>query len=279
MIGQAERVIELQRLKKSSKSAYSNKIITFTSGKGGTGKTFTSVNIASSLAFAGAKVLLIDFDTNLSNINIFLDFHPKTTLYDFLQKKRLFEEVIINYQLGLDIIFGDSGKAEYPELNDKLTDDLMKGINRVEDKYDFILIDTASGAGNGIISLLNKSDINLIITTPEPTAVMDAYVLIKLLKINGDSREKLVVFNKCLTEEAGRIGYDNLLNACRHFLGENVKLLGTIQYNQQVSQSIMDQQLFTTTYKKSITTAELESLSAKILKFKQLANINQALIG
>lgn len=279
MIGQAERVVELQRLGNKEKPVGPNKIITFSSGKGGTGKSFSIINIASALARNGAKVLLIDFDTNLSNINIMLDYHPKTTSYDFLQKKRLFEETIIRYEPNLDIIFGDSGKVEYPEFNEKLAEELMKGISRVEGIYDFILIDTGSGASVGLIALLSKCDINVIVTTPEPTAVMDAYVLVKLLKVNECNNQKYVVFNKCFSFDAGLVGYNNLVTACSHFLGEAVKHLGTILYNQEVSQSIIDQKLYIDVHPKSATTSQIKILAENISKIKQVANINHAIAG
>jgi flagellar biosynthesis protein FlhG len=279
MIGQAQRVSELERLKGKRSFTTSGKIITFTSGKGGTGKTFAALNTAYSLAQMGARTLLIDFDTNLSNINIFLNYHPKTTVSDFLQKKQLFEEIIIKRDVNFDIVFGDSGKAEYPEMNEKLVDELMRGIEKVEQNYDFIIIDTASGANVGIISLLCRSEINIIITTPEPTAVMDAYVIIKLLKVNGYNKEKYVVFNKCLSEEAGALAYNNLTNASTHFLGESIDLLGTISYDQEVMHSIITQELICKTNPYSETVRQLQNLSEKILKFKQLVNINQALAG
>lgn len=279
MIGQAERVLELQRLKNSQKPLSSKKVITFTSGKGGTGKTFTILNMAVSLASLGAKILLIDLDTNLSNINILLDYHPKTTSFEFFRKKKLFEETIINYLPNLDIIFGDSGKAEYPEFNEKFIEELFRGISRVEAMYDFIFIDTSSGAGAGLISLLGKSDINIIITTPEPTAVMDAYVLVKLLKVNGFNGEKLVIFNKCINRESGETGYKNLQNACLHFLGEEIELLGVISYNSEVMQSILEQKLMMTGNPKSITSLQITQLSEKFLKFAQVANIGQASAG
>lgn len=279
MIGQAERVLELQRLKNSEKKAGSKKIITFTSGKGGTGKTFAIVNMAASLAAIGAKILLVDLDTNLSNINILLDYHPRVTSFEYFRKTMLLEETIINYSSNLDIIFGDSGKAEYPEFNEKFVESLFRGISRVEENYDFIFIDTASGAGPGLISLLGKSDVNVIITTPEPTSVMDAYVLVKLLKVNGYKGEKLVVFNKCLDRQAGETGYNNLQNACSHFLGEGINLLGLIHYNPEVMQSILDQKLLITENPLSVTSGQIHHLSEKFLKFAQVANIGHAAVA
>jgi len=279
MIGQAERVAELRRLQQKALVTGLNKVITFTSGKGGTGKTFTAVNTAFLLSKLGARVLLIDFDTNLSNINILLNYHPQTTIFQYLQKQRLFNEVIVNYAENFDIIFGDSGRVEYPEPDEKLTGDLMRGIEKVEDDYDFIILDTASGAGNGIVSLLCKCDINIIVATPEPTAVMDAYVLVKLLKANGYRKEKYVLFNKCINQSSAETGFDNLINACRHFLGEELSMLGSIQFTQEATQSIIDQKLIAESMPEAQITAQLNEIAARILKFKQLANINQAIAG
>jgi flagellar biosynthesis protein FlhG len=279
MIGQAERVLELQRLKNKTTHKRNAKIAAFSSGKGGTGKTFAIVNMAVSIARAGAKTLLIDLDTNLSNINILLDYHPEVTSFEFLQKRKLFEEIIVNYSENLDIIFGDSGKAEYPEFDEKFASDFIAGLDKVADRYDYILIDTASGAGAGLIALLAKVDFNIIVTTPEPTAVMDAYVLAKLLKVNGGAGKKLVIFNKCLNNEAGNTGYNNLQNACSHFLGENIELLGSISYDQEVMKSIMEQKLLIIEAPGCAPAAQIEMIGRKFLKYAQVANIGHVSAG
>ncbi len=274
MFGQAERVIELKRLKSESDINSDVKTFAFTSGKGGTGKTFLSLNIGYALSLH-FKVLIIDLDPNLSNANIMINEIPKKTIYNFYSGQNLLEELITEYTPNLHFIFGDSGKLEYGKKRYGSTDQLFNQIKKLQHKYDFILFDTGSGAGDEIISILKKSDVNIIVTSPEPTAVMDAYVMIKLLNGNNYSGKKAILINKCSDEEEGQTTFKNLELAVSHFLNEKLFLLGMINSDKSVTQSIIAQNLLLKNSPSSNAAKQIFKISDQINEFAHVANILQ----
>jgi flagellar biosynthesis protein FlhG len=277
MIGQTERILELNKLKtqQQSKIAKKGKIVAFSSGKGGTGKTFLSLNVAYAISRINRKVLLIDLDSNLSNINILLNITAQKTLLNFFQHKSSLKELVTVYETNLHIIFGDSGKINYPQLKENDIEYLMKEIRELSEQYDYTFLDISAGATNDIIQILANSDKNLIITNPDPTAVMDAYVIIKLLHNCGSITEKYIVVNKSFSNQEGLTCYNNISKAASHFLKEKVSLLGLIDYDQSVSKSIMAQELISKNNPRSKISLQIIKLAQNLVKILQVANNNQ----
>lgn len=280
MIGQTERILELNKLKnqQQSKTARKGKIIAFSSGKGGTGKTFLSINVAYALSRMNKKVLLIDLDSNLSNVNIMLNVTAQKTLINFLLHKNSLKELVSVYETNLHLIYGDSGKVSFPQLKESDIEYLMKGIRELSELYDYTILDISAGAGNDIIQILANSDKNVIITNPDPTAVMDAYVIIKLLHNSGSVSEKLIVVNKSYNNQEGMTCYNNISKAASHFLKEKVALLGLIDYDQSVGKSVMSQELLTKYNPKSRISLQIIKLSQNLVKIMQVANNNHSKI-
>jgi flagellar biosynthesis protein FlhG len=244
MIGQAERLINLKNLEKVRPDLHDYKIISFTSGKGGTGKTFISLSVAYSLSKQNKRVLFIDLDFNFANANILLNIIPKLTINNFFRGNRLLNEVITEYDTGFHLIFGESGGLNYEDsaLKEDQVSALFNQLNRLKQNYDFIIIDTPSGGQKGLISLLALSDICVIVASPEPTAVMDAYVMIKLLHKENCGPEKLIAINKCTDEEEALNAFNNIKSASEHFLKEKVEFLGHLEFDEKVYRSITKQE-------------------------------------
>ncbi len=272
MFGQAERVLELKRLKSESENSSGVKTFAFTSGKGGTGKTFLSVNMGYALSLQ-FKVLIIDLDPNLSNVNILVNEIPTKTIYNFYSGQNLLEELITEYTPNLHFIFGDSGKLGYAKKKYGSIDQLFNQLKNFQHKYDFIFFDTGSGAGDEIISILQNSDVNIIVTSPEPTAVMDAYVMIKLLNGNNYSGKKAVLVNKCSDEDEGQTAFKNLELAVSHFLKEKLFLIGMINTDSAVTQSIIAQDLLIKNFPFSVAAKQIFKISDQINEIAHVANI------
>ncbi len=276
MIGQTERLLELKKLhEREQKKIKRGKIVAFSSGKGGTGKTFISVNTAYALSRLNKKVLIVDMDANLSNINIMLNMTAEKTLLNFYLKKNSLKDLVTVYEPNLHIIFGDSGKLNYPQLKESDIDYLLSALNEISEYYDFILLDISAGATDDIIHLLNGVDKNILITNPDPTAVMDAYVIIKLLHNKGNFDRKLVVVNKSQSNQDGMICFNNINKAATHFLKEELFLLGIVEADNSVIQSVMAQQLHLKLNPHGKTALQLIKLAQNFLKIMQLANNNQ----
>jgi flagellar biosynthesis protein FlhG len=272
---QAARLIQLRELEERGRISSSSKIISICSGKGGTGKTFFAANFSKSLASVGKRVLLVDLDLNFSNLNILLNQASNNSLSEFIEQKKSLTEVIFNYDKNLDLIFGDSGREDYPRVSKEVLNYFFISLNKVMDDYDFIILDSSGGADELTLHQLVKSDYVIIVTSPEPTAVMDAYVVTKLLIAENSSSEKLVVVNKCFDKEDADSAFTNLELAAKHFLGESPEMLGFISFDVSAHKSIVNQQLLVKESPDSKSALDITRITSQFLTITQVANINQ----
>ena len=276
MIGQAERLYELNNLRRASVNKTQGcPIVAFTSGKGGTGKSFTSLNLAYALARVNKKVLVVDLDANLSNINIMLNVKSEITLYHFFRDQALLNELIYNYEPNLHFIFGDSGKTDHPLLDEGNIDYLFDQLHEISNNYDYIFLDTAAGAGPDVISILARCTSTVIVTTPEPTSIMDAYVILKLLAKQNDKIGKHIIVNKSSSLIEGKTSFENLNKASEHFLKQKLFLLGIIEFGEEVGKSILNQSLLIKNNTQSRIVKEIKVLAGNFVKIKHVANNNQ----
>lgn len=276
MIGQAERLYELNNLRRASGSKIpACPIVAFTSGKGGTGKSFTSLNLGYALARVNKKVLVVDLDANLSNINIMLNVKSEITLYHFFRDQALLNETIYKYEPNLHFIFGDSGKTDHPVLDEANIEHLFEQLQGISKNYDYIFLDTAAGAGHDIISILSRCSFTVIVTTPEPTSIMDAYVILKLLSKQNDKIEKHIIINKSSSLIEGKSSFENLNKASVHFLKQKLYLLGIIEFGEEVGKSILNQSLLIKNNSQSRIVKEIKVLAGNFVKIKHVANNNQ----
>ncbi|MFH0734157.1 MAG: AAA family ATPase [bacterium] len=271
ILGQAERLHELANLSKSSRTQkFSCPIIAFTSGKGGTGKTFVTINSAFLLTKLRRKILIVDLDANLSNVNIMLNIKPTASIYEFFNNSNTIDEIIYQYEPNLHFIFGESGKMDHPELTQQNIMHLFDSLRKISHNYDLIFLDTSSGAGEGVIAILSNSDYIFLVTNPEPTSIMDAYVIIKLLTKNTVHNKKFVIINRCNGFLEGKTAFDNLHKASSHFLKEQIELLGIVEYSSEVSKSILSQEPFSLKYPSSKVNQQLKNICKGIITLSKL---------
>lgn len=275
MLGQAERIIELSKLSTKAASHERNNIISFTSGKGGTGKTVISVNTAYALAKQNNKVLLIDLDSNLSNINILLNVFAENTLNNFLSGQKLFSDLIYSHNENLDVIFGDSGNAEYPKPKKEIIDFIFNQLSKIQNEYDYIIIDASAGIDDDVLTILKNSDINIIVTTTEPTAVMDAYVVMKILKQNNILESSQILINKCFEESDALTARENLKQAAFHFLKKEISILGLINFEIEINKSIINQNIFVDNHPKLKSAIQISSIAGRFKKLIHVVNNSQ----
>jgi flagellar biosynthesis protein FlhG len=276
MNSQASRLIQLNKLAGTGKRDSVSKIISVCSGKGGTGKTFFAANFAYQLSRLNKKVLLIDLDLNFSNLNILLNQTATKTISNFFEQTETMEEIVSNYSTNLDLIFGDSGRSDYPRVSREILDYFFVMLGKIQDKYDYIILDSSAGADDLILRQLLKSDYNIIITSPEPTAVMDAYVILKLLIENESEAERFVIVNKSSDADEGENAFINLSTAVNHFLKERVELLGIISYDSAAHKSIINQELLLNFDPQSIAADEINQFVKRFITITQLANNNHS---
>jgi flagellar biosynthesis protein FlhG len=277
MVGQTKRLLELKKkIEDSNQNLIQNSgtpVISFTSGKGGTGKTFISLNIAYQLSKLNKKILVVDFDLNFSNIQIMLNAIPSKTLYDFFTSQSMLDELIYNYGKNLDCIFGYSG-FEQKRIVDNGIRYFWNQLISIAKKYDYILIDTSSGANENVLEILSLSDYNIVVANPEPTATLDAYAIIKLINISKTENIVKVIINKYFKEEDALFAFNNLTKALKHFLEKEVSLLGYIPFDKEITRSIMDQELYLEKHTSGHVVNRILSITEELINIKQVANNN-----
>lgn len=273
MTGQLDRIIELEKLFSSIKTRSTSKKIAIASGKGGTGKTFFASNLAYQLS-RSKKILLIDLDFNLANVHLLFNSHPQKTLTDYFDSRILFEESITKYNSNLHLIFGEAGfsgkSLPYAEKIDKM----MEELDKLSGRYDLILFDLGAGISKENISILSASDIKIIIATPEPTALMDAYVVIKQLLNNSASDNILIAINRVIESNEAEQAFDNLRTAVDHFLKSRIDFLVSIPESIEIRKSIIEQNLYAEHHKTDNVIGAFASAEHKINKINQVFNIN-----
>ncbi|NWF88865.1 MAG: AAA family ATPase [Ignavibacteriaceae bacterium] len=274
MIGQIDRILELERKQKKEEHTPSKNIVAILSGKGGTGKTFLASNLAFLFAKNHGKVLLIDLDYNLSNLNYVFNQSINKTINSFLENIDDFESTITNVTQNLDVIFGESGKVRKTNLSESDIDRIYSHLNKIENKYDLILLDLGAGASSEILYAVSKSCSAIIVTTPEPPAIIDSYVVSKLLYLNYGYNNIYAVINNCNNNEEGTTAFENLRSAVTHFLGIDIKCLSIILNSSDVRQSLMQQKLFAQSFNEHTILTSLDKALSGIIKNLQLFNIN-----
>jgi len=271
--GQLDRIIELEKLFNTSKQILSSKKVAIASGKGGTGKTFFASNLAYQLSKT-KKILLIDLDFNLANIHLLFNSHPQKTLTDYFESRNLFEEVVTKHNSNLHLIFGEAGYSDKDLPSYKQINTMLDEVDKLSEKYDLILFDLGAGISKENIFVLSRSDIKVIVATPEPTALMDAYVVIKQL-IAGSAEENIfVTINRVIESDEAEQAFDNLKTAVNHFLKTRIDFLVSIPESLQIRKSIIEQNLYTKQQKTDIVVEAFSSAIHKINKINQVFNIN-----
>jgi flagellar biosynthesis protein FlhG len=238
---QAARLRSIVREKKvvdKEINEFSARIISITSGKGGVGKTSISVNIAATLAKKGKKVLVIDADLGLSNVEIMLGVTPSNTLRDVIKEGKSLEEVIINGPFNIDFISGGNGFLELAELSDIDREEILIKIQKLDELYDIIIIDTGAGISKNVTAFLEISDEVLVVTTSEPTALTDAYSIIKVLHEAKLEQQMGLIINRVKNKNEYQQASDILINTAKKFLGETIRNIGFVFEDPNVRKTI-----------------------------------------
>ena len=240
MEDQAAKLREM--MKQTSKKI---RIITVTSGKGGVGKTNISVNLAIAYAQIGKKVILIDADLGLANVNVILNMIPQYNLYHVITKQKRMSEIILPTEYGIKIIAGANGFSKIANLSDEDRGFFIQEFETLS-SADIIIIDTSAGISSNVLGFVEAADEVLIVTTPEPTAITDAYGMIKIIATETDSLKlnlKLIVNRVHSAAEGKRIS-DRMTTIVGQFLNCKVEYMGFIYDDPVVSQAVVRQKPF-----------------------------------
>lgn len=240
--------------------------ISVTSGKGGVGKSNFALNLAIVLSAAGRKVLLVDADTNLANLDILIGIHPEYNLSDVITGDRIIQDIIVQGPGEIEILPSSSGVVEMLDLDDQVQRQLIDSFTELEQRYDFIIIDTGAGLTPQIVNYSASADEVIVITTPEPTAIADAYAMLKTISHKNPTVKIQVLVNMVRSPKEAYQVFEGLNLVVQNFLNIPVDFLGYLPLDQNVSQSVAMQRPFVLEYPKCPASVTMRMMSRKILK-------------
>lgn len=242
-----DQATQLRNIIKASSANFGDRarVFTVTSGKGGVGKSNVSINLAVKFSKMGKKVVILDADFGLANIEVMFGAIPKYNLADLIYKGMNIQEIITQGPLDIGFISGGSGIAGLTNLGREYINYLIQNLARLDTMYDVIIIDTGAGISDAVLEFLVASREILLVTTPEPTSITDSYSLLKAL--NRDSRfdrehtEIKLVANKAENFEEGKQLYTKLSTVVSRYLKLSLKLVGVVPNDNQLVKAVMQQ--------------------------------------
>ncbi|NLB18315.1 MAG: MinD/ParA family protein [Syntrophomonadaceae bacterium] len=218
------------------------RIIAVTSGKGGVGKTNIALNLAISISEMGKKVILLDADMGLGNVDIIIGLIPKYNLYDVIKREKNIREIMINGPKGIQIIPGGSGIFQMADLKDRDLRMIVDELGSLDGECDYLIVDTGAGIASNVLSFALTADEIIIVTTPEPTSITDAYGIIKTASLQKARGKFHLIVNRVGSESEGDAVGKKIEYVCKRFLDIKVNILGHVMEDSKVHNAVMKQQ-------------------------------------
>lgn len=220
-------------------------VLSVTSGKGGVGKTNLSVNLATALAGMGKRVVLVDADLGLANVDVLLGLTPQKNLFHLFHEEASLRDILYPTDYGFSILPASSGMSEMLTLSTGQKLELLEAMGDLEDELDYLIVDTGAGINDNVLYFNLASQERLVVLTPEPTSLTDAYALIKLLKLTHGVEHFKVCVNMAADQKAAREIFSCLYQACDRFLsGVSLDLAGVIPRDPAVRKAVVAQKPF-----------------------------------
>lgn len=255
----------------SSIDYWGPKAIAVASGKGGVGKTSLSVNLALCFAQMGKKVTVFDADLGLANAEVLLGIIPPYSLYEVLYGGMTLEEIVIEGPLGIRVISGGSGFLEMANLDRSRRQQLLRMFNQFIGKDEIVLIDTGAGINKNVLGFVAAAEEVIIVVTPEPTSLTDAYALIKILANFKLHSEVSIVVNRAVDRREATRTMGRISNATGRFLEIKLNYLGWIPEDKHVSQAVKNQQPYFLTNPNAPASRSIAGIAGSLLEGSVLA--------
>ena len=274
MIDQAEQL--RKRVSQQIQHSGSTRVIAVTSGKGGVGKTSFSVNLAIQLSKRGKKVVIIDADFGLANVEIMLGIRPQYNMADLIYHEMNIDDIITKGPLDIGFISGGSGVQDMVNLDKEQVKILIPKLVRLDSLADVIIIDTGAGISDAVLEFVLSSPEVIIVATPEPTSITDAYSLLKTVNRSKDfmveEKKIQIVSNRVGSKEEGKEIYDKLNIVSTKFLNIHLEYLGAIMQDSNASKAIIEQKPVSLAFPNSISTRCYQEIGNKLLEIDEVVD-------
>jgi len=239
-------------------------VLAITSGKGGVGKTSIAANLAICMAASRKKVVLVDADLSLGNLDIIMNINSKYNISHMVNGQKSIEEIIHTGPEGIEIICGASGLEELANISEFQRHRLLTELSKLQNNSDAIIIDTAAGISRSVVGFCLAADHTLVVTTPEATAMTDAYAMIKVLVRNRFEGRISLIVNMADSQAEGKKVYQQVVNVARRFLNTDVYDAGVLVRDDRLSSAVRLRKPVVLAYPKSQITSSLVALAAKL---------------
>jgi len=240
------------------------RIIAIASGKGGVGKTVFAITLAHALVRQGQRVLLVDGDLGLANVDIQLGLMPRTDLGAVAAGRVALADACLRHDAGFDILAGCSGSGALSTLPASVLDLMLEALREATSRYDTIVLDLGAGLDRAVRRMAGFADTALVLVTEEPTSLTDAYAVLKLLATDAPGADARVVVNQAASQAAGQRVFATLHRACATFLGSAPPLAGIVRKDERVRDAIRRQVPLLTRHPASHAAADIEAIALSV---------------
>ena len=251
-------------LQPSNSRSTSSRVLAITSGKGGVGKTNVAANLALCMAAAKKRVLLLDADISLGNLDLILNVRSRYNISHVISGQKRVEEIVLDGPEGLKIICGASGLDRLADIDEQEQQRLLNHLAAIQNDSDVILIDTAAGISGSVVSFCLAADHVLVVTTPDPTAMTDAYGMIKVLVRKQYAGPISVIVNMARDAADGKRTYQRLADVAKRFLHADVYYAGVLIKDEHLCAAVRARKPVVLAYPQSHISSSFAALAARV---------------
>ena len=242
------------------------RVFAITSGKGGVGKTSASINLAIALAARGKRVIVLDADLGLANVEVLMGLNSFFNLQHVIDGEKSIMQILVKGPGGIEIVPGTSGLAKLADLGPAARQNVLNGLKDLQEQSDFVVIDTMAGIGQNAVRFAAAADEVLVVTTPEPSAIVDAYATIKtIFSIREDTVFRLII-NMVVNQQQALAVTTNLSRVAKQYLGLTLSYLGYIPRDPHVGQGVMQTTPFVLRFPNAPATQAVYELADRIIQ-------------